>query len=165
MAPRKKTHPGVEADVLTASRRRCALCVGLEADFRVKLGQIDHLDGNPANSVFENLVFLCLDHHAQKSSKSNQAKGFLAREIRDYRDGLYLRFRTASAEPTDRLMDVWNKLKSAFKAVAERHQVSIDWKSFRLAADDLERTDVITHSVANRIRDLQELHKKSLLRD
>lgn len=158
---RKKTPRVVEADVLTRSRRRCALCVGLDGDFRKKIGQIDHLDSNPANSALDNLVFLCLEHHAQKSSKSAQSKGFTVLEIKEYRDRLYSRLRAGTAEPTDRIMDSWNDLKHAFKMLGERHQVKVDWKSFRVAAVDLETAGVITHQLADRIRELQELRQRA----
>lgn len=161
MSRRKKTPRVVEADVLTLSRRRCALCVGLNGDFRQKVGQIDHLDSNPANSELDNLVFLCLEHHAQKSSKSAQAKGFTVLEIKEYRDRLYSRFRAATAEPTDRIMDSWNDLKHAFKMLGERNQVKVEWKSFRVAAIDLETVGIITHQLADRIRELQELRQQA----
>ncbi len=161
MGYRKKTPPNTEAKVLTSSRRRCALCVGLNGDLRPKIGQIDHLDGNPANFAFDNLVWLCLEHHAQKSTKSTQSKGFSPLEIKEYRDRLYRRFSAATAEPTDRIMDAWNQLKSAFKILAERHSVNVNWKSFRLAADGLENAGVIPSNLANRIRDLREVRSKA----
>jgi hypothetical protein len=78
-------------EVLIASRRRCCLCVflrGLDEECR---GQIAHLDRNPSNSNFGNLVFLCLVHHDEYDSRTSQSKGLMVEEVRQYRDQLYER--------------------------------------------------------------------------
>lgn len=48
-----------------------------------------HLDQDPANSAAENLVFLCLDHHAQFDSRTSQSKGLTPQEVKSYRVELY----------------------------------------------------------------------------
>lgn len=79
-----------ETKVLTMSRRRCCICWALEDNDSVQLvGQIAHLDRNPANSKFDNLVFLCLRHHDLYDTKTSQSKGFTKAEVSKYRDELY----------------------------------------------------------------------------
>ena len=89
MATRRRTPPDTETEVLIRSGRRCALCHGLDGDLGIKTGQIGHVDRNPANSAFDNLVFLCLEHHNSYDSVSRQAKGITPQELKTYRDKLY----------------------------------------------------------------------------
>ena len=161
MGRRKKTSPAIEARVLTQSRRRCALCVGLDGDFSQKIGQIDHLDGDPSNDCFENLVFLCLEHHAQKSSKSTQSKGFTNLEIREYRDRLYRRLGTTTDDPSNRIMVSWKGLKASFRALGARHDLNVDGTSFRVAASDFEQASVITKHLADTILALRDLRNSA----
>jgi hypothetical protein len=79
----------VQAEVLTASRRRCCLCYYLTGERRLRKGQIAHLNQNRANSDFENLVFLCLEHHDEFDSHTSQSKGFIPEEVKGHRDRLY----------------------------------------------------------------------------
>jgi hypothetical protein len=55
----------------------------------IRKGQIAHLNRDPTDSRFENLVFLCLEHHDEYDSRTSQSKGLLLEEIREYRDRLY----------------------------------------------------------------------------
>jgi hypothetical protein len=89
MGKRQSPHRSVETDVLIASRRRCCLCVYLQDRDDVRNGQIAHLNHNPSDSRFENLVWLCLEHHNDFDTKISQAKGFTLDEVRKYRDRLY----------------------------------------------------------------------------
>jgi hypothetical protein len=86
---RKKASTSVETQVLIKSRRRCALCFGLHGDLREKNGQLAHVDRNPANSVADNLCYLCLEHHNQYDSSPSQSKGLTPGELRHYRQALY----------------------------------------------------------------------------
>lgn len=86
---RKKVSVNDEKDVLVFSKRRCALCYGVSNEHGEKKGQIAHLDHDSSNSVFENLVFLCFDHHDAYDSTTRQSKNYTAAEIRHYRDKLY----------------------------------------------------------------------------
>jgi hypothetical protein len=52
-------------------------------------GQIAHLSRDRSDSRFQNLVYLCLDHHDEYDSKTSQSKGFSPDEVREYRDRLY----------------------------------------------------------------------------
>jgi hypothetical protein len=85
---RKTTAKKTETDALARSRHRCALCYGLYRDSTVKQGQLAHLDRNPANSSYANLVFLCLPHHDQYDSSTSQSKNFSPGELRRYRGEL-----------------------------------------------------------------------------
>ena len=86
---RPKIPPSTETDLLVRSRRRCALCFGLDHDLGIKKGQIAHIDHDPKNNDFDNLVWLCLDHHDQYDSRTSQSKGLTQHEVRHYRDDLY----------------------------------------------------------------------------
>ena len=88
-APKRRTIGAkTETDVLARSRHRCVLCFGLYGDSAVKQGQIAHIDHNPANRAYTNLVFLCLPHHDQYDSTTSQSKNYGAGEVRRYREEL-----------------------------------------------------------------------------
>lgn len=78
-----------ERDVLVASRRRCCLCFFLDSRDEVRRGQIAHLNRNPQDSRFDNLVFLCLAHHDEYDTRTSQSKALLVEEVREYRNRLY----------------------------------------------------------------------------
>lgn len=78
-----------EAAVLVESRRRCALCFGLDGDTTVQEGQLAHIDRNRANAVRENAAFLCTRHHSRYDSQSKQTKGFSPLELQIYQRKLY----------------------------------------------------------------------------
>ena len=99
MADRKKTPQEIETEVLVRSRRRCCICHGLRGDFHEKKGQLAHLDQNRDNSSFENLAYLCLEHHDEYDSTTSQSKGFTFAEAKRYREALY----TAVARSFDSL--------------------------------------------------------------
>jgi len=82
---RKKINESNESKVLIESRRRCAICFGLNNDFTIKRGQIAHIDQNSSNSNIENLVFLCLEHHDLYDSKTSQSKNFKPKELKEYK--------------------------------------------------------------------------------
>jgi hypothetical protein len=85
---RKNVSRDSQTAVLLRCRRRCCLCWRLRGDAREQKGQIAHIDRDPANDKFENLVFLCLGHHDAYDSRSSQAKGLTAGEIKYYKKAL-----------------------------------------------------------------------------
>ncbi|MCI5163526.1 MAG: hypothetical protein D3917_16190 [Candidatus Electrothrix sp. AX5] len=89
MPKRKRTPSNIETEVLTQSARRCCICYGLHNDFEIKKGQIAHLDRNPANSNFDNLAWLCFEHHDEYDSITRQSKGLTISEVKGYRNQLY----------------------------------------------------------------------------
>lgn len=89
---RRYINAETQVSVLMLSRRRCALCHGLHDDHAVKAGQIAHINRDSADARLENLAFLCLAHHDQYDSRTNQSKGFTPEELRRYRDKLYESF-------------------------------------------------------------------------
>jgi hypothetical protein len=96
---RKQIPPTIQDAVVSSSRRRCCICFGLQRDDSEKThGQIAHLDRNPDNNDFDNLAWLCLDHHAQYDTTSRQAKGLRIGEVKKYRAELYARFARWSQE-------------------------------------------------------------------
>jgi hypothetical protein len=82
---RKQVSPEMQARILAESRRRCALCFGLHADFSRKTGQIAHLDKDASNDAPENLVFLCFEHHNEYDSITRQSKNITKEELANYR--------------------------------------------------------------------------------
>lgn len=92
MAKRVPVNKHVAAQVLMASRRRCCLCVYLNKRDEVRQGQIAHLNRNSGDSTFDNLVFLCFDHHDLYDSRTNQSKGFSEMEVKAWRDHLYAEY-------------------------------------------------------------------------
>lgn len=91
---RKPTPQNTEVCVLLRSRRRCAICFGLNRDTGIKPGQIAHIDQDNTNSKIENLAFLCLEHHDKYDSKTSQSKGITAGELKHFRDELYAYVKT-----------------------------------------------------------------------
>ena len=85
----KKVPLEIETELLTRSRRRCCIYLGLSQDMSVKKGQIAHLDHNPSNNKLDNLAWLCHDHHDEYDSTTSQSKGLTIREVKKYRDSLY----------------------------------------------------------------------------
>jgi hypothetical protein len=101
MAARKNAGRKIEERVFIASRRRCCLCVFLNDRNDVRQGQIAHLNRDRSDSRFENLVFLCLEHHNDYDTRTHQSKGFSLGEVRQYRERLYRKYpNEADAAPT-----------------------------------------------------------------
>ena len=85
---RRPVPSATESHVLLATRRRCAICFGLNRDTSIRSGQIAHLDGDRSNHSASNLAFLCLDHHDQFDSRTSQSKNLTVSEVRAFRDEL-----------------------------------------------------------------------------
>jgi hypothetical protein len=96
---RKKIATETETLVLTRSRRRCALCFGLDGDVQQKAGQLANLDQDPGNGQEDNLAYLCISHHDQYDSRTSQSKGLTANEVKRYRTLLYERLPSLLDEP------------------------------------------------------------------
>lgn len=79
----------VEKDVLVASLRRCCLCYFVSGIKNDRMGQIAHLSQDASDTSFDDLVFLCLEHHAEFDSRSRQSKGYTKAEVKHHRDELY----------------------------------------------------------------------------
>lgn len=103
---RKKISKMVEAQVLMASRRRCCLCLFYLSLDQPRPGQIAHLDRDASNSKFENLVYLCLEHHDAYDSRTSQSKGFSEIEVRHLRDELYKKFPKSEIKDHAELADL-----------------------------------------------------------
>lgn len=72
----------IEDDVMFKSQSKC-YC-GKQGD------QIHHLDENPANNDFDNLIFLCFDHHDDASVKKGLKKRLNISQLKQRRNELYL---------------------------------------------------------------------------
>jgi DNA-directed RNA polymerase specialized sigma24 family protein len=97
MPQRKRVPSKIEADILARSARRCCLCFQVDQDFSEKLGQIAHLDHDPANADEDNLVFLCLKHHSVYDSNSSQHKNYTLQELKHARLKLYAKVQSQQA--------------------------------------------------------------------
>jgi len=87
---RPKIPKKTETEVLTKSKRKCCLCVGLEGNYSTRYyGQIAHLDHDNSNNKFDNLAWLCLEHHAMYDTTSSQHKNITLNEIKHHRNSLY----------------------------------------------------------------------------
>lgn len=102
--------------VVTACRRRCCLCVFISKVEEEKRGQIAHLNKDASDSKFENLVYLCLEHHDLYDSRTSQSKGYTEIEVRHYRDELHKRYPKSEA--------LEDKALKPTEAVQERSTVS-----------------------------------------
>jgi hypothetical protein len=96
---RKAVPQETQVEVLASCRRRCAICFGLNRDTGIKRGQIAHLDRDAANPSFDNLVFLCLEHHDQYDSRTSQSKGLTPDEVRRWRQELVTAIEHAWRQP------------------------------------------------------------------
>lgn len=81
-------------EVLIRSRRRCCLCYFWNKDLNQKDGQLAHVDRDHTHSEFDNLAYLCLDHHNEYDSKHLQSKNITPDELRFARTQLYERMGT-----------------------------------------------------------------------
>jgi hypothetical protein len=135
MAKRKTILPDVIADVMSACRRRCCICFGLNQDNAEKKGQIAHLDRNSANDSPTNLAFLCFDHHDQYDSRPSQAKGLTIEEVKRYRTEL-LAFvgRQLPASDAEIVVTLTNALDRPAFRTPFRHESSLE--RFREAISD-----------------------------
>jgi hypothetical protein len=79
----------IQHRILDRSRRRCALCIHFNNDWRQKEGQLAHLDRDPSNFAEDNLAFFCLQHHDDYDTKRRQTKSLTMREAKTARDRLY----------------------------------------------------------------------------
>lgn len=84
--------------VVVRSRRRCCLCLYLEGLDKPRKGQVAHLNRKNDDHRFDNLVWLCFDHHDEYDSRTSQSKGLKASEVRHYRDLLIRRFEGPDAQ-------------------------------------------------------------------
>ena len=108
MSARAPIPKPVETQVLTASQRKCCLCYYLKGIRSHRKGQIAHLNRDPSDSRFENLVWLCLEHHDEYDSRTSQSKGLTPEEVRTHRDHLYQELGTApttTAPQPDQVLD------------------------------------------------------------
>ncbi|HXG54890.1 MAG TPA: hypothetical protein VNJ03_05875 [Vicinamibacterales bacterium] len=99
MPSRKKFPQLIVTALLVASRRRCALCYGIDGDTTEKEGQIAHVDRDPSNVAEANAAWLCARHHSRYDARSRQAKGHTPEELAAYRRMLYQHMASPIAWP------------------------------------------------------------------
>jgi len=79
------------------------MCVFLEGNDKERPGQIAHLNRDASDSRFENLVWLCLEHHDAYDTRRSQSKGYSEIEVRAYRDQLHARHPKSEAFESNEL--------------------------------------------------------------
>lgn len=137
---RKRAHIPVatETKVLTASRRRCAFCHGLDGLIAETDGQIAHIDHDPKNAKPENLVWLCFKHHNAYDSSMRQGKGYTAGELRTYRAELWRAIkRKEHLNPPNPATVVASKPSSPYETllkISPREAVAAAWQELERAA-------------------------------
>ena len=136
MARRRRPTVKVETSVLVLSKRRCCLCYCWGEHKGRRKGQIAHINRKREDSNFDNLVWLCVDHHDEYDSRRSQSKGITAGELREYRSQLYKEINSkpdilaadAAAEGlSDRLIE--NDGASVYDSVYERFQDELEYTS------------------------------------
>ncbi len=95
-AKRVRSRP-IEDEVIHKSNLQCCVC-------KMRGDHLHHLDGDPSNTVEDNLAFLCFDHHEQAERKSSLRKGLSPGVIRKYREEHYQAIQMEK-ERLARLMD------------------------------------------------------------
>jgi Leucine-rich repeat (LRR) protein len=75
---RISTPKDIEAEVLVNSRHMCNIC-------HTHRGQIAHIDDNPSNYDYDNLIVLCPNCHGDVHQKGPIMKGFSPEEILKYK--------------------------------------------------------------------------------
>lgn len=168
--PKRKPFPTeVVTKVLTASRRRCALCYGLDGDTTEKEGQIAHVDHNSANVTFENAAWLCTTHHARYDSRSRQTKGHTVEELAAYLRMLYeymtspfvwpdarsshARAVGISLEVFDRRVPTYRATVEFVRAVLRGDRLSLD-ELFKFAASTDEAVFLFDDALAEYLAEL-----------
>ena len=131
--PRKTQH-----DILTKSRRRCAICYFYLNDVEPKEGQIAHIDRNNQNNEESNLVFLCLNHHDKYDSKTSQSKGYITEEVAtakaELERNIKVNFREfVSKTPTKEKLSDNNITRVTLEAYDRRYPIYEAWFKFVVA--------------------------------
>ncbi|MDB6027891.1 MAG: hypothetical protein JWM68_4114, partial [Verrucomicrobiales bacterium] len=130
--PRAVITKSVETNVLTASQRKCCLCYYLDQNRSHRRGQLAHLSRDRSDSNFDNLVWLCLEHHDVFDSRTSQSKGYTSEELRIYRDRLYRElgsniFQNGELTPTREQPAFIEEISHELRGVIEQAQGQLDW--------------------------------------
>jgi len=141
---RKKIPDDIQKEVLVTSRRRCCICYGLNRDISIKKGQIAHLDGDNENYKFDNLAFLCFDHHDEYDGKTSQSKNFTIKEVKEYRAELYENVLTSidTTKKTDYSEIKKSELKTLIIEILEDNYGSINNLSLLSSKTGVSRTEL-----------------------
>lgn len=152
---RADTSKAVETQVLVASRRRCCLCYFLSGIKTSQKGQIAHLNHDPSDSDFSNLVYLCLNHHDDFDSRTSQAKGYTSAEVAEYRNRLYQELdTTGTPSPTPEVgyrLYPSSKVARGLKRVVEHAKGKADflYKPWRLIWQIEEKPELFAYKSPN----------------
>jgi hypothetical protein len=117
----------VEKRVLLASHRRCCICFYLDKRDEERKGQLAHLNHDSSDSSFENIVWLCLDHHDTFDGRTSQSKGYTVAEVKAHRDYLYHHFKSVPLPPHEQESD--DNEDNFFSDVKEKHRDELGFLS------------------------------------
>ncbi len=126
----------IENRVLISSARRCCLCVFLRSQDEVRKGQIAHLNHNSSDTRFENLVYLCFEHHDEYDSRTSQSKGLTPGEVRQYRARLYEMKQLAHAR--QRVESELSQAVDEQESESEDERLRNEYKKIRMSARKLD---------------------------
>jgi len=125
-----------ENRVLISSARRCCLCLFLRSQDEVRKGQIAHLNHNASDTRFENLVYLCFEHHDEYDSKTSQSKGLTAGEVKEYRERLYERKQLAHAR--QRIESELSQGREEEEPESEEQRLRDEYRKIRISDPNLD---------------------------
>ena len=89
---RPKIPDAIADKILVDCRHRCCIC-GHEAV------QIHHIDGNPLNNSYENLIPLCPNCHSRVTSRAAGVRQITPNQLKMYRDKWITAWKTPTIFP------------------------------------------------------------------
>ncbi len=134
------------ASVLVKCRRRCCICFFVNNIIDPQRGQIAHLNHDPKDNTYGNLVYLCLRHHDEYDSTTSQSKGFLESEVRQYQDQLFRSLKTTKVPVRIRAKIArTNKRHRAKKSTNQQHYLKFMNRPWRLTWLDEGRPELFAY--------------------
>jgi len=125
------------------------LCFYLCDRRKVCKGQLAHINHRSEDSRFENLVFLCLEHHDEFDSRTSQSKGLSEAEVRTYRDHLYDYVKNAQGTGNSICEENPGGVEEARRYLVAKH----------LEASESEELKVLTQLALHGRTEVMEVHK------
>ncbi len=135
MVARKRPAKDIETSVLVLSKRRCCLCYCWGEHKGRRKGQIAHLNRKRNDSRFDNLVWLCVEHHDEYDSRTSQSKGITPGELREHRSQLY---KEINSKPT--ILAAEGAVEDLTSESSSEDETSVYVKVYERFEDELKYT-------------------------